>query len=327
MHYDGYNMNNSPWNPGDIVLNDEFEILEHFQGGMADVYRAKRCQPILGMSDTVALKVPTLRLTHGVSGASIINLDEPDSAHKTDQFFRELEKWQWIPPNPFVVELESVRHSDSMFVLVLRWIDGAPMSELCNRGLPPWKNDEFSLSIALDIAIQLATALIHVHDAGVLHLDLKPSNVLIINGDETTRPLVKLTDFGLSSTQRTVTNDRKGYTIGFVAPEVLYPERFDNPNQSLDTDVFGFGLTILALAAGQPFWAGQFIDPEPGAMEAIVTQYGEARFPGSILSLLRQCVSFNRLGRDARPSMRTVRRELGLCYGSACGAESSTIFD
>jgi len=110
----------------------------------------------------------------------------------------------------------------------------------------------------LPLALQLSAALHYLAAEGVVHLDVKPSNIVI--EEDTGRPV--LVDFGLSSS-RTSTRRRMG-TSGFAAPELVAT---GEPSRA--SDVYSLAATAFALLTGEaptgvrPSWEG--IDPEQAA--------------------------------------------------------------
>jgi serine/threonine protein kinase len=123
--------------------------------------------------------------------------------------------------------------------LLLEFLEGPTLSRLL--GERPHKR--LSVSDAIRVAIHLGTALQHIHDRGFVHLDVKPSNVIVVNG----RPV--FFDFG---TARVLSAARPNYTVGtdpYISPEECLLERV-----TAAADVFSLGVTLYELLTGDlPF--------------------------------------------------------------------------
>jgi tRNA A-37 threonylcarbamoyl transferase component Bud32/uncharacterized RDD family membrane protein YckC len=107
-----------------------------------------------------------------------------------------------------------------------------------------------ALPEAVDVLLQAADGLAAAHAAGLVHRDVKPSN-LIRRSDG----VVKVTDFGLS---RSISGDVDQSGIGAVTgtPTFMAPEQVRGEATDVRTDVYAFGLTAYTLLAGQPPFPG-----------------------------------------------------------------------
>ncbi len=194
-------------------------------GGMGTVYRARK----ESLEKTVAVKVL-----------------HPQSMTESDQvqrFMREAKVAASID-HPAVVEVYDVGQDHGLYYMVMEYLEGSDLrSQVMETGpLPPRK--------ALRIARQVAEALAHAHDQGLIHRDVKPANLLMTaTGD------VKLVDFGLARLagqehEVTVTGQIIG-TPAFMSPEQCRGDPLDGRS-----DLYSLGATIYFLLSGAvPFSA------------------------------------------------------------------------
>ncbi len=144
--------------------------------------------------------------------------------------------------------------SDSGPYLVMEFVEGDMLSDLIDeRGaLAPERAGRITARIAM--ALQAA------HDAGVIHRDLAPSNVLVTSQDTRT-DMVKVTDFGLAllthdgddaeSTNLTAVGVRIG-TPTYMAPE--YIEEYELDHRA---DIYGLGVMLFEMLTGSPPYSGR----------------------------------------------------------------------
>jgi transcriptional regulator with GAF, ATPase, and Fis domain len=164
------------------------------------------------------------------------------------------------------------------------------------------------------VAAQVAHALEALHTAGVIHGDLKPSNLLVVPSPVPgERPLgVRLLDFGLAAVLGRDDRSHRG-TPGYAAPEVV---RGDLP--STGTDLYGFGATLFTLVAGHPAFEAD------GASSLLRRQQSgpppaqpleEAGAPAALVQLVLRLLAPDpgQRPRDARE----VRRELERIHPAA----------
>ncbi|HWW59732.1 MAG TPA: serine/threonine-protein kinase [Thermoanaerobaculia bacterium] len=91
-----------------------------------------------------------------------------------------------------------------------------------------------------DVIVQIASGLHHIHHQGIIHLDLKPSNILV---DETGK--AKIMDFGLAIESRQVLDRQIRGTLQYMAPEVLRQDRVDSR-----ADLYALGMTLYETVTG-----------------------------------------------------------------------------
>lgn len=147
--------------------------------------------------------------------------------------------------------------------LIMEHVDGAPLSDLLDA-YAPLDPDEAAAVLA-----PVCSALAFAHDNGVLHLDLKPDNVLV-----TRDGLVKVGDFGVASlTNAAGQAISAGGTLGYMPPEQLHGERVD-----VRSDLWALGaLSFEVLTGAVPFAS----DTVEGALYK--AQYVEPPAPGEFV--------------------------------------------
>jgi DNA-directed RNA polymerase specialized sigma24 family protein/tRNA A-37 threonylcarbamoyl transferase component Bud32 len=153
---------------------------------------------------------------------------------------------------------------DGGHFLVMDLVEGGDLARRLAAG-------PVALRDALTWTAEAADAIGYAHGQGVVHCDLKPSNVLL---DEAGR--VRVTDFGLARTLAESTQ-LAGGTPGFMAPEQRRPDGVVSPR----TDVHGLGALLYALLSGRPpFAAGEA--PSLASLRPDV--------PGEVDALCRRCL-------------------------------------
>ena len=146
--------------------------------------------------------------------------------------------------HPNIVQVIDFTHDTAYAYLVMEYVDGMSLAEFLHRV------DGHSLTFdeAAAIADALGQALTFAHANGVLHLDIKPANVLIDHSGN-----VKLTDFGMARLSSAGGfGGSRGGTIGYMPPEQL-----DIETGTVDerADVFALACVIYeACAAAPPLW-------------------------------------------------------------------------
>ena len=162
--------------------------------------------------------------------------------------------------------------------------------------------DDFLLPMLVAIsAIALLFALAHAHAAGILHRDVKPSNVLLADGDGVS---VRLLDFGLARMAEEETLTAQGDVPGTLA--YIAPERLAGENASEASDVWAVGVMLWESLAGRhPFWQTALLDTAR-AIEAGAPSLYELRadLPKPLIQLVDRALS-----RD--PARRPSAAELG----------------
>ena len=191
------------------------------QGGMGVVYKGR--QPLLDRY--VAIKV--------------LRPDCQTDSDFQERFIREARMLAKLR-HPYIVTVFDVGKSGQLYYLVMEFVEGASLRQLL-------VDRSISERDALEFVPQIAEALQHAHEAGVVHRDVKPENVLV---DALGR--VRLVDFGLATlfgpnVSRHPDDNRVAGTLGYMAPEQFTtPETVDHR-----ADIFSTGVVFYEMLAGE----------------------------------------------------------------------------
>ena len=141
---------------------------------------------------------------------------------------------------------------------------------------------------ALEVAAQICEVLAHAHEHGIVHRDVKPSNVLLADEDEVS---IRLLDFGLARMDGEETLTAAGDVPGTLA--YIPPERLKGQESGAPADVWAVGVLLWeALAGWHPFWKGSLLDTAR-RIESGAISLGRARpdLPGPLIALVDRALS------------------------------------
>jgi eukaryotic-like serine/threonine-protein kinase len=141
--------------------------------------------------------------------------------------------------HPNAVTVFDVAEEDGQPWLVMEFVDAPSLAALMRDSGP------LEPRRVARIGAQVADALAAAHDAGIVHRDVKPANVLV-TGNGT----AKITDFGISRAVGDVTVTSTGFLAG--TPAYLAPEIARGEDSSPSSDVFALGSTLYAAVEGAP---------------------------------------------------------------------------
>ncbi len=151
-----------------------------------------------------------------------------------------------------------------------------------------------SIEVKVDIVAQAALALQAAHDLGVIHRDVKPSNIMVERGTEGKLKAYML-DFGISRLVEATSSTLTGTVIG--TPAFIAPERLDSNAQPPDhrIDLYSLGATLYTVLAGQPPFTGsqiqilmQIQDGEPQPLAAL-----NSDIPADLVDIVERCMHRN----------------------------------
>ena len=137
--------------------------------------------------------------------------------------------------HPNIVKLYQVGQWEKGVYIAMEFIRGISLRQFIQK-------QSFSLKKALEIILEVAHALAHLHAHGIIHRDLKPENILITENGS-----IKLIDFGISQLGDEEIEQRK---IG--TPFYMSPEQIENPlNVSSLTDIYAISIVAYELILGK----------------------------------------------------------------------------
>ena len=208
-----------------------FEVLETLaSGGMGVVYKAR--DPVLDR--IVAVKT----LGAGLS---------PIEAESFRTRFAREAKSAGRLNHPNIVTIHDMgERDDGGAYIAMEFLEGRTLRDIVDSGVV------LKPSSVADIAIQVAEGLAFAHRNGVIHCDIKPANVMVLESG-----VVKIMDFGIA---RLPTGSRTfaGNVLG--SPRYISPEQIVGRPIDARSDLFALGAVIYELLVGVPPFAGQAID-------------------------------------------------------------------
>ncbi len=228
----------------DISLQlEKYELLEVLgHGGMATVYRARDRR----LGRDVAVKV--------------IHRHLRDDSEIATRFFREARAVAKLH-HPNIVEVFDVSEpQEAERYLVVELVQGPSLRRFLAEHSP------MPAEIAAALAIEVAEALEHAHQSGVIHRDIKPENVLLTGasgysnqGASTPLPhqggRVKITDFGIAKILDAQGVTATGQVLG--SPSHMAPEQIEGAEVTARSDVFGLGVLVYECMTGRLPFEGQ----------------------------------------------------------------------
>ncbi|MDQ6933817.1 MAG: serine/threonine protein kinase [Actinomycetota bacterium] len=212
--------------------------------------------------------------------------------------------------------------------LVMELVPGQPLSALLRGGvpLPPEQ--------ARDLALQTAEALAISHQAGMVHRDIKPGNLLL-----TPQGQVKITDFGIARAADALALTQPGEVLG--TPQYLSPEQAEGKTATPASDVYALGAVLFTMLAGRPPFQAEspvatalahlhqpvpeLPDDVPGSLAAI-TRRALAKQPagryadaGELAAALRQVSGAAPAATQVLPATATMTSTIGASYAEEQG--------
>ena len=246
------------------------------QGGMGQVFRAR--DPLIER-DMAIKTIP-------------MHLDTEARREFEARFLREAQSAGRLS-HPNIVTIYDVGETDDLVYIAMEYLPGKSLREIldASRGLP--------LDLMLETAVQMADSLAYAHEHGVVHRDVKPSNV-IVTAD---RGTVKLTDFSIAYLAAASDRTRAGMMLG--SPRYMSPEQVKGEAVDGRSDIFSLGAVCHEMLTGRPVFDAEALPallfrivnspvPAPGELRAGV--------PLELDRIILKCLAKNPQERYAKAS-------------------------
>lgn len=200
-------------------INDRYQIIKTIgEGGMANVYLAY---------DTILDRNVAVKVLRG---------DLATDEKFVRRFQREALSASSLS-HPNIVEVYDVGEDNGSYYIVMEYIEGKHLKQLLK------KRGNLTLTEVVDIMLQVTDGMSAAHDSYIIHRDIKPQNIMILENG-----LIKITDFGiamaLNSTQLTQTNSVMG------SVHYLPPEQASGKGATIQSDVYSMGILMYELLTG-----------------------------------------------------------------------------
>jgi hypothetical protein len=250
-----------------------YRIVEHLgDGGMGSVYRVE--DELL--DEVVALKVVSESVARGTDGDDLLTAQR-----------REVSMARRVT-HPNVARVFDLGTDAGRLYITMEFVPGTSLRERLKGGAVP-------IDDVVSIGLQVASALVAAHDAGVLHLDLKPDNVLVIDG---ATPRAVLIDFGIARAFG-------AHALGVGTPDYMAPEQLEDKPLGGAVDIYALGLLLFELTTGdRPFGGTSHVERVAGRLFHPAPVLPVPSEP-ALVALVAAC-----LARDPeeRPDARAVAR-------------------
>jgi serine/threonine protein kinase len=208
----------------------EYELLAKLGvGGMGTVYKARQTR----LGKIVALKVLASERT-----------SDPRAVARFENEMKAVGQLS----HPNIVQALDARDIEGTTVLVMEYVDGVDLSKLVQRTGP------LPIADACELIRQTAVGLQYIHENGLVHRDVKPSNLIL-----TPQGQVKILDLGLAllGSDQTPGKELTSSGLAMGTPDYIAPEQADDSHRvDIRADIYSLGCTLYHLLTGRAPFSG-----------------------------------------------------------------------
>ena len=277
-------------------INDRYEIIRLIgEGGMANVYLAY---------DTILERNVAVKVLRG---------DLADDEKFVRRFQREALSASSLS-HPNIVEMYDVGEDNGNFYIVMEYIDGKTLKQLIK------KRGHLTASEAVDIMCQLTDGLAHAHDSYIIHRDIKPQNIMILEDG-----LVKITDFGVAMALNASDLTQTNSVMGSV--HYLPPEQAAGKGSTIKSDIYSLGIVLYEMLAGTMPFRGETAveialkhikEPMPSIRKI------NPKVPQSLENIIFKCTAKN--PKNRYNNVRELYDDLKTCLDKSRANEKRIVF-
>ena len=268
-------------------INDRYQIIKTIgEGGMANVYLAY---------DTILDRNVAVKVLRG---------DLATDEKFVRRFQREALSASSLS-HPNIVEVYDVGEDNGLYYIVMEYIEGKHLKQLMK------KRGTLTTREVVDIMLQLTDGMSAAHDSYIIHRDIKPQNIMILENG-----LIKITDFGiamaLNATQLTQTNSVMG------SVHYLPPEQACGKGATIQSDVYSMGVLMYELlTGGVPFKGDNAVEIALKHIKESIPNVRETKsdIPVSVANIVKKATAKNVKNRYV--DAREMNEDLKTCLDEA----------
>src|ERR1700693_5474137 len=281
-----------------LLTNSDCSLMELGRGTMGVTYKAFDTN----LHCNVALKVIT---------ASLL-----DSQNAAERFLREARVAARLRHRNVASVFHLGKHGDSYFY-AMEFIDGETVFSKVKREGP------LDCVFGLDIAQQVACALMAAEEQHLVHRDIKPSNLMLVRESDG-EILAKVIDFGLVKSAVAESSASGHLSVGgFVGtPYFASPQPLDRQPEYIRSDIYSLGITLWYMLTGKPTFMGSMASVIAQHLEKTPAFDSLAILPAQVVAVLRKMLEKDKAKRFQTPS--EARLELRSCIESLTGPRPAT---
>ncbi len=242
-----------------MIIEDRYEILEKIgTGGMSDVFKARDHK----LNRYVAIKFLKPEFCEDRNFVANFKVEAQSAA-------------ALLHPN--VVNVYDVNETEGIYYIIMEYVDGVTLKKYIKI------NGRLPVKEATSIAIQVVQGMEAAHNAGIVHRDIKPQNILISREGK-----IKVTDFGIARTAsaNTLSSDVLG-SAQYISPEQARSDVIDTRS-----DIYSFGIVFYEMLTGELPFSGDspvnvalmHIQEQVPLVNTIVSQ-----IPSSVVKIVEKC--------------------------------------